>query len=68
MAAPYYPGSKDELSTYYVPGSILSVEAMTRNKTDGVQLSWKGHLTWLSSLLPQFSPTFTFGSNSAHMV
>lgn len=37
MEAPYcYPGSKDELSTYYVPGSILSAEAMTKNNTDGV--------------------------------
>lgn len=69
MEAPNcYPGSKDELSTYYVPGSILSAEAMTKDNTDGVQLSWRGYLPWLSSLLPQFLPTFTLGSNCGHVV
>lgn len=32
----YYPHSRDELSFYYVPGSVLSVEDMTEGKAGRV--------------------------------
>lgn len=66
MVVPYhYPSSKDDPSTYYVPGSVLNSGAIIEDKTKfdshGDNIG-----TWFSAFLPQLYPTFTFGSSSGH--